>query len=166
MLINDHHVELIHKLIISDKANSYIYLPNNVKIIKEYEEARIENEHQEVMEYEIEIIDKAFLPNGHKIIRVEEEESNNNNVCRISNEDIVYPLHVRTRKHGDKMLLKNRWHRKVKDIFIDSKVPASKRDKWPIVVDSTDKIIWITGIKKSKFTNQKNESYDIILRYD
>ena len=55
--------------------------------------------------------------------------------------------------------------RKVKDIFIDSKISLNDRDNWPIVVDSTDKIIWIPGIKKSKFTKSKNEKYDIILKY-
>lgn len=55
--------------------------------------------------------------------------------------------------------------KKVKDIFIDSKIQIDQRDKWPIVVDSKDEIIWIPGIKKSKFTKSKSEKYDIILRY-
>ena len=97
----------------------------------------------------------------------QEIDSNNNNVCRISNEDIVYPLYVRTRKYGDKMYLKKvNGSKRVKDIFIDAKIPIEERDMWPIVVDSCDKVIWIPGIKKSKFTKQKNESYDIILKYD
>ena len=56
-------------------------------------------------------------------------------------------------------------YKKVKDIFIDSKIELSKRDEWPIVVDSNEKIIWIPGIKKSKFTKSKSEKYDIILKY-
>ena len=54
---------------------------------------------------------------------------------------------------------------KVKDIFIDAKIPLHDRDTWPIVVDSCDNIIWIPGIKKSKFTKSKTEKCDIILRY-
>ena len=56
--------------------------------------------------------------------------------------------------------------KKVKDIFIDSKVPVSLRDSWPIVIDSQNNILWIPGIKKSKFSKQKSEKYDIILKYN
>ena len=87
-------------------------------------------------------------------------------VCRIDSSDISLPLYVRTRKLGDKMYLKKiDGYKKVKDIFIDCKVPVKDRDKWPIVVDSKDKVVWIPGVKKSKFTKQKSEIYDIILRY-
>ena len=88
-------------------------------------------------------------------------------VINLAINDIIYPLYVRTRKHGDRMKLKKiNGSRRIKDIFIDSKIPLGERDTWPIVVDSCDNIIWIPGIKKSKFTKQKNESYDIILRYN
>ena len=39
------------------------------------------------------------------------------------------------------------------------------RDSWPIVVDSLDRVVWIPGVKKSKFDKKKNEDYDIILKY-
>jgi tRNA(Ile)-lysidine synthase len=55
--------------------------------------------------------------------------------------------------------------RKIKDIFIDCKVPVLERDIWPVVVDSEGKIIWIPGVKKSKYTKLKNEKYDIIYKY-
>ncbi len=64
------------------------------------------------------------------------------------------------------MQLKNtNGSRKLKDIFIDSKVPIAERDSWPIVVDSNDNVLWIPGIKKSKFDIPKNKKCDIILRY-
>ena len=55
--------------------------------------------------------------------------------------------------------------RKTKDIFIDKKIPLLERDNWPIVVDSEGKVVWIPGIKKSRFDRKKTESYDIILKY-
>jgi len=56
-------------------------------------------------------------------------------------------------------------HKKLKDIFIDSKIPMQERELWPVVVDATDTIVWIPGIKKSKFNKQKSENYDIIVKY-
>ena len=167
MIINDNHVKLIKMLIKSKKANAYVYLPHNIKAVKAYGVITISDGVKEAVNYEIELLDYVNLPNGHSIEKIEECDYNDNSICRISNSDIVYPLYVRTRKHGDRMKLKKiNGSKRLKDIFIDAKIPLSERDTWPIVVDSCDNIIWIPGIKKSKFTKQKNESYDIILRYD
>lgn len=166
MVINDRHVKLIMDLLNSKRANSKICLPHNVQVIKSYDEVLFTKEVKETISYEVELIKYALLPNGHKIEVVDDEESNNNNVCRIDSSEVSFPLYVRTRKLGDKMFLKKiDGYKKVKDIFIDCKIPTKDRDKWPIVVDSKDKIIWIPGVKKSKFTKLKNEKYDIILKY-
>lgn len=166
MVINDRHVKLIMDLLNSKRANSKICLPYNVQVIKSYDEVLFTKEVKETISYEVELIKYALLPNGHKIEVVDDEESNNNDVCRIDSSEVSFPLYVRTRKLGDKMFLKKiDGYKKVKDIFIDCKIPTKDRDKWPIVVDSKDKIIWIPGVKKSKFTKLKNEKYDIILKY-
>ena len=97
---------------------------------------------------------------------LESASENNNNYIRINKSDVEFPLHVRTRKSGDKMKVKGlNGTKKIKDIFIDCKVPVSKRDLWPVVVDSKDRIIWLPGLKKSKFDVPKNKNCDIILKY-
>ena len=55
--------------------------------------------------------------------------------------------------------------KKIKDIFIDSKIPLSKRNSWLLVCDSNDNVIWLPGLKKSKFDKEINEKYDIILMF-
>ena len=54
---------------------------------------------------------------------------------------------------------------KVKDILIDSKISAKDRELWPVVVDSTDTIVWLPGLKKSNFNKTKQEKCDIIIKY-
>ena len=67
---------------------------------------------------------------------------------------------------GDKMTIKNmKDAKKIKDIFINEKVPVSKRKTWPIVVDSKGNVLWLPGLKKSQFDSQKSGKYDIILKY-
>ena len=39
------------------------------------------------------------------------------------------------------------------------------REKWPIVVDSTDKIVWLPGLKKSSLIKTKQDKCDIIIKY-
>ena len=65
------------------------------------------------------------------------------------------------------MVIKNNsGSKKIKDIYIDSKIDIDKRDSEPIIVDSNDTIIWLPGLKKSKFDKAKTEEYDIILWYN
>ena len=166
ILISDVHTDLIKSLVYSNRANSSVYLPNAVKVIKSYDKIYFKRETEQIDNYEIELSDYANLPNGKNIRVVNECSSNSNNYCRLSSNDVVLPLHVRTRKSGDKMRVKGlNGSKKIKDIFIDSKVPLNQRDLWPVVVDSTDKIVWLPGLKKSKFDVQKDEKCDIILRY-
>ena len=63
------------------------------------------------------------------------------------------------------MLINMTGTKKIKDIFIDSKVPILKRNSWLLVCDSDDNVIWLPGLKKSKFDKEINEKYDIILMF-
>lgn len=166
ILINDRHVNLIIDLIYSKKKNSYVYLPNDIKFVKEYDKGYLVLETANIDSYEIELSEYAYLPNKHHLEVVLEEESNSNFVCRLSKEDVVFPLHVRTRKLGDVMEVKGlNGKKKVKDIFIDSKISSRERELWPVVVDSKDRIVWLPGLKKSKFDVSKSGKYDIIIKY-
>lgn len=165
--INMTNVSEILYLANSKHSNASIDLPGNYKAVKEYNGLKFIKEVNFIGNYKIEIEKYVELPSGHSISLVSEEEKNDNNVCRLLSTEITLPLYVRTRYLGDKISLKKiNGRKKVKDIFIDSKVPISARDSWPIVVDSKNNILWIPGIKKSKFSKQKNESYDIILKYN
>ncbi len=167
ILVGDKHIDLIINLMYSKKANSFINLPNHVVANKCYNMLELKRDTEEITSYEIEFDDYVTLPNNHTIEKVPELEGNSNNVCRLNSQDIVLPLVVRTRKIGDRIMVKGLdGSRKVKDIFIDKKVRLSDRDSWPIVVDSKGKIVWIPGIIKSKYDKKTVESYDIMLKYN
>ena len=167
ILVNDTHVDLIKHIIASRKANTYVYLPNNIKVVKSYNDISFAKDTELDCNYEIEISDYVHLPNNKSITRVYEQDKNDNNYCRLNVCDLELPLTVRTRRSGDKMVVKGmNKHKKVKDIFIDSKIPIGERDIWPVVVDARGKIVWLPGIKKSQFDIPKNEKCDIILWYN
>ncbi len=167
ILIHDRHIELILSLIHSRKANSFVNLPNNVIVNKNYNELRFVRDVDEILSYEIEFDRFALLPNHHSIERVSNVDNNSNFVCRLNSKDLLLPLVIRTRKMGDRICVKGlNGSKKIKDIFIDKKISVQERDLWPIVTDSTGMVVWIPGIKKSKFDKKNNEEYDIILRYN
>lgn len=166
MLITDQHVKLTNNLIKSQKPNILLYLPNNIKVIKAYNNVIFIEEELKGNDYEIEISQYVNLPNGKNIEVVEKSNLTTNDVCRLSNNDVKFPLHVRNRQKGDKINIKGMLgKKKISDIFIDEKIPVEDRKLWPIVIDSNNVIVWIPGLKKSKFDKQKNENYDIILKY-
>lgn len=58
---------------------------------------------------------------------------------------IVYPMSIRVRREGDRFMPRGmKDTKKLKDFFIDEKVPKFERDKMPIFCDA-EKILWITG---------------------
>ena len=166
ILINDRHLDLVESLINSKRSNAKVNLPNDVEVVKSYNILSIRRNPNLLSSYEIEVNDEIILPNGHKLVKLDSVKGNSNNIIKLSSKDISLPLIVRTRKLGDVMAIKGGGHKKIKDIFIDSKIPYADRDLWPIVVDSHGRIVFVPGLKKSKFDKTNNEFYDIILRYE
>ena len=165
ILINDRHIQLILKLMHSRRANASVTLPNDVMAIKSYNYLLFQKLFDIISNYEIELNSRVVLPNGHSLEIVQEETGNSNNITRLSSKDLALPLRVRTRKYGDIMAIKGGGHQKLKNIFINMKISAQERDIWPVVVDSKDRIVFIPGLKKSKYDRKKDEFYDIILKY-
>ncbi len=166
-IVSDTHVKLIFSLINGNKAQALVHLPNNVKVIKSYNEVTFSFDDEVYDIYEIEISDVVNLPNGKNIVMEEEESDTSNYTTRLSSKEVTLPLYVRTRRNGDKMVVKGmKGHKKVNDIFIDSKISSKDRDIWPVVCDALDNVVWVPGLKKSKFDKKKDEEYDIILKYN
>ncbi len=165
-IVTNTHVKLIFDLVNGDKAQAMVHLPNNVKVIKTYDEITFGYVEEQYDVYEIEINDIVNLPNGMNIIISNEDTDTSNYTTRLSSKEVLLPLYVRTRRNGDKISVKGmNGHKKVNDIFIDAKVSSKERNIWPIVCDANDNVVWIPGLKKSKFDKEKSQEYDIILKY-
>ena len=166
ILINDKHISLLMKLILSRKSNSKVNLPNDVVVTKSYNKLQIERNPGVISSYEIEISNEVLLPNSHTLKMVDKVVGNSNNIIKLSSKELSLPLIVRTRKFGDTMIIKGGGKKKIKDIFIDKKIPIRDRDLWPVVVDSAGEVVFLPGLKKSKFDKTNDEFYDIILEYE
>lgn len=165
ILINDKHIELLLNLIYSNRANAFVNLPNEVIATKTYQDLELKKVTTEITTYEVELSQYVELPNHHVIEQLDELTGTGNDTCRLLSSEISLPLTVRTRRFGDRMAIKGNGTKKIKDIFIDKKVKLSDRDLWPVVVDAKGVVVWLPGLKKSKYDKKKSEKYDIILRY-
>jgi len=164
-LIESKHVDIIINSILDDKSNLEISLPNEITMQKSYDMLMVKNK---VFKdnYKIELKRETVFPFG-KIVALDDTDKTDNYVCHLNSEDIKLPLYVRNKKDGDYIEILNlNGKKKVKDIFIDEKINKDIRNTYPVVVDEEDNILWIPGIKKSKYDSLKTGKYDIILWYD
>lgn len=159
------HKKSIYNLIYSVKPNLKLSMPNKINIIKSYNRLYFDNEYN----YNKDCIlfsGKLKLPNGYIIEETDTLDNTTNYITCFKKEDIVFPIYVRIRQNGDKMEVLNlNGSKKIKDILIDDKIPLSIKNACFVVTDKNGNIIWMPGIKKSKYDRSKTGNYDIILKY-
>ena len=166
-LVSDKHVNIILNMIYNIKPNMTLKLPDKLLITKSYNKLIIGTQQETQNDYEIQIEKETILPNGHSITMIDNTEENSNYYIKLNSNEIKLPIYVRNRRQGDRITIKNMtYSKKIKDIFIDSKLPLEERNTQPIVVDSNNQILWLPGLKKSKFDKANSENYDIILWYN
>jgi len=162
--INNKGMEKIIGLL-KNKSNKEINLCDGYIARKSYNYLIIEKNKNKV-NYKFELKKDINIMNKCKFELLEESNLKNNYIIRLNSEEINLPLYIRNKIDGDKIKVKNlKGTKKVKDIFIDSKIDLKKREEYPLLVDCNNNIIWIPGIKKSTFDKDINEKYDIIIKY-
>lgn len=169
-LITTRHLSSIDRLLKGDHPSATLHLPLGLHIIRSYEKCRFTFDKKELpleYHYHLHAGDKVYIP-SHFTIQLDKVSGQltqgKDDFVILDPASIQLPLMVRTRVPGDRMRLKGmNGSKKIKDIFIDEKVPLAKRDSWPIVSDAAGRILWVPGVKKSCYdlSPQMNESYYI-----
>ena len=163
-LITSNNTKEIINLCLSKKPNGKVSLPLMYNFVKSYNEGYFK-----IVKYskiDKVLLKEAFEGNNQRLEVVKESTDTSNYTTRLLSSEVKMPLYVRTRINGDKIRIKNfNGTRKLKSVLIDEKVDKEFRDGLLLVVDSNDEIVFVPGIKKTKFDKDINEKYDIILKY-
>ena len=99
----------------------------------------------------VDIPEALSLPNGWvlSVSKLHHMTAQDANSLIIPMDNVSLPLSVRTRLPGDRMTWKGLdGSKKIKDIFMDEKIPVTERDTWPLLVDHDGRILWLMGLKK------------------
>ncbi|CDF59098.1 tRNA lysidine(34) synthetase TilS [Thermobrachium celere] len=161
----DECIELIHKA----ETGKYLVLPHNIVCKIEYDNFMIDVKSDEITEYEykINIPGVTYIPELNSKIYTNVLENLNNikyntfikyfDYDKIGN-DIV----VRSRRQGDYIVLSGiRGKKKLKDFFIDKKVPRDERQRIPLVAKGSE-VVWIIGMRDNCLYKVSSETKRIL----
>lgn len=158
--ISFHHVETLVELLATGRVGSNIQLPNGLLACKSYDglylgmgdvalRPQIDYEGQVVVVPGTTLIPELGIMLVSELLD-EKKQNSEGNYGIFDWAALTGPLVVRTRRAGDKFQpIGFHGTKKLKDFFIDEKVPREERDYLPIIFDCHH-IIWIGGYRQSE----------------
>jgi tRNA(Ile)-lysidine synthetase-like protein len=164
--LNALHTDAIFRLLSSNQPSGALDLPLGLKVRRSYQKCFFSFYKDEISSdfyYELYENEEAELPNGCKIKLFSSSGSKppeGETIC-LSKKDVELPIIIRNRRDGDRLKVKGlNGTKKVKDIFINEKVPVKERLFWPIVTDQTGKVLWVPELRKSSFDKLPEANHD------
>ena len=153
------HVERFLKFVQWSQTGKYIQLSDGLVaekgydkiILKKTNNKRYKEQNKEVRYlYELKVPGKVNIGEMSSIITA---DFTSNRRCANQERQVVldadkinFPLIIRNRKPGDRFFpLGAPGEKKLKDFFIDRKIPRERRGAIPLVVDSDGTILWVVG---------------------
>ncbi|PAQ14844.1 tRNA lysidine(34) synthetase TilS [Bacillaceae bacterium SAOS 7] len=163
------HIQQILQLLKGGSSSGSLDLPDGLKVRREYQQCIFifEKEQKEEYEFVLQVGERVAWPFGGEFMLTAEAPTSldQDHHFMIDPHMMNLPLYVRTRRQGDKISPKGmNGSKKLKRLFIDEKVPKTKRDQWPIITDHDGEVLWVPGLKKSKY-EAKVTSHHVTLIY-
>ncbi|QOR34524.1 tRNA lysidine(34) synthetase TilS [Clostridium sp. 'deep sea'] len=168
------HSLKLSKLINSRHGDS-ISLPKEVTCEKVYDRLYLYykdnwNESVNLSSIAIESPTTIELPDN-KYLKIEIKDYNHSEAYKLKLRDVAYfdldkvamPIIARTRQNGDKFFPEGApGKKKLKDFFIDKKIPKNSRNHLVLIVDNSGKILWITGLRRSQYAKITNKTKKVL----
>ncbi|MBD3182871.1 tRNA lysidine(34) synthetase TilS [Candidatus Poribacteria bacterium] len=177
------HVETLRNLILGGETGSRISLPHGIVARKTYGKLIIQKDYlledeKEYFHHKIHVPGNTYIPELSMTIEINinhldsslkyQESGRFNGAFDYSK--ITGYLQIRNRKPGDRFQpLGMNNMKKLKDFFIDEKIPVDIRDKIPLLTDEKDRIIWVVGYRiddRFKLTPETKEYMSVDVVYD
>lgn len=164
------HEELFFDVLRHEQSYVQLDFPRQLRIEKSYKTLYLsfKKDKHYPLHHLLHIPGEVILPDGSKIIATITNVpiTEDKYVYVYPLEEVTLPLVVRTRQKGDRMSWKGlKGSKKIKDIFIDAKIPHKERDTWPIVTDNQGNLLWLIGLKKGGlFSRETISDYDTFIQ--
>jgi tRNA(Ile)-lysidine synthase len=148
------HIEDIINLIRSGRSGDRIFLPNGIRVIKEYSLLKITSEEpKKLATYAMEKPGEVRLPESSMTLFTElidcaetDGLGDGKRIAVINADRLIFPLSIRARKRGDYFFpLGFGRRKKLQDYFVDEKIPRDEREAIPLLINGNEEIVWIVG---------------------
>lgn len=153
--IGEVHLESVDRLVRSNRSNARLKLPGDCFVSRCYDRLGFESTPPSAPSaWRTEIPGEGVypLPDGRRFLvqRVERPltlEGGCRTVAHLSPESVPFPWLLRSFAPGDRFTpLGMEGTQKIKDLFINEKIPPSERSGVPIVV-SGGEVVWVAGVR-------------------
>ncbi|MEI3604581.1 tRNA lysidine(34) synthetase TilS [Pseudogracilibacillus sp. SE30717A] len=169
------HEDIFLNLLHEYTNNKVVHFPQNLFIERSYQKIYFYFQDKEKRSHDfnqtVDCIPACItLPNGAivSISYIEKPSTENQSKYTfICNEDqLSFPLHIRTRLPGDRMRYEGlNGSKKIKDILIDEKIPRHEREDMYILTDSRNNILWLIGLRKAELPETNDHRRYILIEY-
>jgi len=150
-------VNMVHRRLRNPSASFFMELSQGLFLEKQYDSVRLRRERPggvPAFEVELPLFGRAYIPEIEREVVVEGREWDGSQpvhsspqVALLDDERLLFPLRMRNFRPGDRFQpLGTGGTRKVKDFFIDHKVPHFERPRIPLLI-SGEAIAWIAGYR-------------------
>ncbi|HSR12615.1 MAG TPA: tRNA lysidine(34) synthetase TilS [Thermodesulfobacteriota bacterium] len=147
------HIAAVERLAAGRRPNAFLRLPGGVRVTRAYGELKFSRSPAEPAQFEHTIPGPGFYPIpeiGHGL-RVTLEAAGipqgPPTVAFLQFDDIDFPLTVRSFRAGDRFRpFGMSGEKKIKDFFVDCKIPVPDRKKTPILC-KCERVLWVAGLR-------------------
>lgn len=156
--------EQMRQIAMTNDGSQELHLADGLLFVREYNRLCVTRKLEKTSDYQYlwHTEQELFVPESECVFKAELDltsETAGTEVLDVDYSRISLPLTIRNRKPGD--VLKMPFGRKkLKDFFIDKKIPASRRDRIPVVLSGSE-IIWIPGYYKADCVRISDETEQI-----
>ncbi|MCR4440688.1 MAG: tRNA lysidine(34) synthetase TilS [Peptococcaceae bacterium] len=167
-----YHVEEVRKLVLDKQVGKILQLPGGVKARKEYESVFLFLEEKTIEsgpleERELAVPGCTCIPETGQTVEISFADRKpaavDENEAYLPRERFKPPLFARCRRAGDIVFLKGLGkYKKLKELFIDKKIPRRLRNRILLIADQNE-VLWIPGIAYGRGVNENSDSGSYVL---
>jgi tRNA(Ile)-lysidine synthase len=153
------HFWAIENLWQNPAPNKEIRLPNGIRVFKSYEVLKISFEGEKIGSFEFAVPGPGIVELRETKermrfsilkkaeVKISKRAEDSSRIAFLEYDRLHFPLTVRSFRAGDKFQpLGMEGGKKVKDFFMDRKIPLVERRKIPLLF-SDDKLLWVGGLR-------------------
>jgi tRNA(Ile)-lysidine synthase len=165
------HILLMDNLLQNPEPNKSLHLPQGLCVAKAYQALTLTRSREEAVPFEHVVVGPGYveIPEIGRAMCFQVEGriprlrfDNSSSIALLDYDTIDFPLSLRSPRPGDRFQpLGMEGEKKVKDLFIDCKIPVAQRKRIPLLFKD-DRLLWVAGVRLDHRARLKPETQRVL----